>query len=243
MAYYVIGEGNNFYEGMTKEQILAAITQAVESHTISDVDTGFVTTVKEQNRNTPLALWVGTEAEYNAIQDKDYNTLYIKTDDSTLEAIEEALQSQQEELDTHQSTLDRYNTRITRLEEADMYRSGKIIHYDFFTFSGYITEQNKRITFTVKTDKNMYYVTSINGIHLSANIRHSGGGYVTSEASPAYDPYGYNFVNNATVTATKVDDYTVRIDIENDSGFGGTAPTNSPVSICTTDFQFHLVVG
>ena len=39
---------------MTKEQILAAITQAVESHTVSDVDTGFVTTLKEQNEYMPL---------------------------------------------------------------------------------------------------------------------------------------------------------------------------------------------
>lgn len=91
--YYVIGAGNNFYESMTKEQILAAITQAVESHAISDVDTGFVTTVKEQNRNAPLALWVGTEAEYNAIQDKDYNTLYIKTDDSSVEQLQTSIES------------------------------------------------------------------------------------------------------------------------------------------------------
>lgn len=89
MAFYVIGDGNNLYEGMTKEQILAAITQAVESHTISDVDTGFVTKVKEQNKNKQLQLWVGTEAEYNAIATKDQNTLYIKTDDSTLENLEQ----------------------------------------------------------------------------------------------------------------------------------------------------------
>lgn len=91
--YYVIGAGNNFYEGMTKEQILAAIVQAVESHTISDVDTGFVTTIKENNKNTPLALWVGTEAEFNAIQDKDDNTLYIKTDDSSVEQLQTSIES------------------------------------------------------------------------------------------------------------------------------------------------------
>lgn len=91
MAYYVIGAGNNLYEGMTKEQILAAITQAIETHTISDVDTGFVTTIKEKNKNNPLSVWVGTEAEYNAIQNKQPNCLYIKTDDSTLEAIAEQI--------------------------------------------------------------------------------------------------------------------------------------------------------
>ena len=86
--YYVIADGNNLYEGLTKEQILAAITQAVESHAISDVDTGFVTTLKEQNRNKGLKVWVGTSAEYNAIQTKETNCLYILSDDTELEDLE-----------------------------------------------------------------------------------------------------------------------------------------------------------
>ncbi len=104
MTYYVIGEGNNFYEGMTKEQILAAITQAIETHTITDVDTGFVTKLKEKNKNNQLSVWVGTEAEFNAIEEKDQNTLYIKTDDSTLEAIGEQFEL--------------YNQRLTNCEKV-----------------------------------------------------------------------------------------------------------------------------
>ena len=46
--YYVISAGNNLTESMTKEQILSAITQAVESHTIADVDTGFVERLKSR---------------------------------------------------------------------------------------------------------------------------------------------------------------------------------------------------
>lgn len=89
--YYVVGYGNNLYESMTKEEILSAITQAVETHTISDVDTGFVTTVKEQNANQSLKFWVGTTAQYNLIAVKDPQCFYILTDDAELEDLEQEI--------------------------------------------------------------------------------------------------------------------------------------------------------
>lgn len=97
--YYVIGYGNNLYESLTKEEILAAITQAVETHTISDVDTGFVTTVKEQNANQALKFWVGTSAQYNAIAVKDPNCFYILTDDVELEDLEQQIAQLSESVD------------------------------------------------------------------------------------------------------------------------------------------------
>ena len=39
--YYCICESNCKFETMTKEQILAAIAQAVETGSVGDVDTGF----------------------------------------------------------------------------------------------------------------------------------------------------------------------------------------------------------
>lgn len=84
-TYYVLCEDNCRFESMTKEQILAAITQAVEDHEIADVDTGFVTTVKEINGNTGLKFWVGTQAQYNALDPKPVNTFCIITDDTTMQ--------------------------------------------------------------------------------------------------------------------------------------------------------------
>ena len=86
--YYVINDNKCLFESMTKEQILAAITQAVSTHTISDVDTGFVTTLKEQNSGNGLKFWVGSTAEYNAIQNKEQNCFYILTDDTELDDLE-----------------------------------------------------------------------------------------------------------------------------------------------------------
>lgn len=88
MGFYVVSDDKCFYEGMTKEQILAAITQAIESHEIHDVDTGFVTTIKEGNQNKALTFWIGTTAEYNAIEEKLDDCIYLLTDDTELEDLE-----------------------------------------------------------------------------------------------------------------------------------------------------------
>ena len=91
--YYVISAGNNLTESMTKEQILSAITQAVESHTIADVDTGFVEKIKEQNSATNLKFWVGSTAQYNALATKEQGCFYLLTDDPQFEDMESSIEN------------------------------------------------------------------------------------------------------------------------------------------------------
>lgn len=78
--YYVICEDNCRFESMTKEEILTAITEAVEQGEIHDVDTGFITKIKEQNAGRELKFWVGTQAQYNAISEPEENVMYLITD-------------------------------------------------------------------------------------------------------------------------------------------------------------------
>lgn len=82
--YYVLCGANCKFESMTKEQIIAAIEQAVSTGEIKDIDAGFITKVKEQNAGKNLVFWVGTTAEYNAIPEDERlaECLYIKTDDT-----------------------------------------------------------------------------------------------------------------------------------------------------------------
>lgn len=80
---YVHDENHNRYEGMTREQIINAIVQAVEQGEITDLDDGFITKIKEQNGNNNIQLWIGTSAQFNALETKDENTLYILTDDDS----------------------------------------------------------------------------------------------------------------------------------------------------------------
>lgn len=89
--YYVLGDDNCKFPAMTKEQILTAISQAVETGKVKDVDTGFVTRLVEQNKGVALYFWVGTQAEYNAIETKADDCFYIITDDTIKEDIEAAI--------------------------------------------------------------------------------------------------------------------------------------------------------
>ena len=94
MTFYVLNEGDNKFESMTKEQILTAIQQAVSTGEIKDVNTGFVTTIKEQNHNQGLKFWYGTMAEFAALVKKEPNTFYIFSDDTTLQDIENQFKDQ-----------------------------------------------------------------------------------------------------------------------------------------------------
>lgn len=97
--YYVLCNSNCKFESMTKEQILTAIEQAISTGEIKDVNSGFVTTIKEQNANYGLKFWIGTTAEYNAIADKRPDTLYILSDETTWEDMNAAFDELRAELE------------------------------------------------------------------------------------------------------------------------------------------------
>lgn len=83
--YYVFCEDNCKFEGMTKEQIITAIEQAISTGEITDIDSGFITKIKEQNSGADVKIWVGTAAEYNALSAKADDTLYLIKNDSALD--------------------------------------------------------------------------------------------------------------------------------------------------------------
>lgn len=93
--YYVICDDNCKFEGMTKEQILAAIAE-VTGATPTQIDDAFITKIKEQNRNSPLKFWVGTNAQYNELTPVD-GVFYIITDaDPLIDVIKEVEQNAQD---------------------------------------------------------------------------------------------------------------------------------------------------
>ena len=73
--YYCICDSGCKFETLNKEQILTAITQAVENGTVENVDTGFITAVKTIN-GTPLKFFVGTQYEYEALTDAQKENLF-----------------------------------------------------------------------------------------------------------------------------------------------------------------------
>lgn len=105
---YALDEGANKWETMTKEQIITAIMQAVNEGTIGNLDAGFIHLVQEMNKQKTLSFWVGTITEFNALKEKDNDTLYLFTDDPTLDDIETALQTLN---DTQKSNVDTFNKK------------------------------------------------------------------------------------------------------------------------------------
>lgn len=88
---YVFDEKSCKLEGMTKEQIIAAIAEAT-GETPQSIDTAFITMIKESNRQHSLHIWRGTQAEYNALTTIDADTFYIITDDSTIDDLRAELE-------------------------------------------------------------------------------------------------------------------------------------------------------
>lgn len=82
-----LSELTNDMTFLTQEEIITIVTQIVESGSVGDIDTGFVSTFKETNHGQGLKFWIGTTAEYEAITTYDNNTFYILTDDTTREDI------------------------------------------------------------------------------------------------------------------------------------------------------------
>lgn len=237
MAYYVIGAGNNLYEGMTKEQILAAITQAIETHTITDVDTGFVTTIKEKNKNNPLSVWVGTEAEYNAIQNKQPNCLYIKTDDSTLEAIGEQIDAISGQINSINERLEndfKYVMASSHVVAVNYVAANKRI-----TVSGHLSNLRKKITFSIITEKSLEDVTAISPLIFKANIRHVSGGFI---GAVDYTDGGVEFYPNSpyTLTATIANNHCITFELEHSTDFTTDVANNTPVGVEINALEFGL---
>lgn len=90
---YVICDQNCKFEGMTKEQILTAIVQAVETGEIRDVDTGFITTIKTIN-GVPLKFFCGERWQYEELSEEEKENLYaiITNEDGSAAGIIETIE-------------------------------------------------------------------------------------------------------------------------------------------------------
>lgn len=93
--YYCLCDDNCRFPTMTAEQITAAIAQAVETGVIVDPDAPFITRVKEQNAGAYVTFWVGTQAQYNALETKEDTCIYVITDDTKQQDIDNALDEMQ----------------------------------------------------------------------------------------------------------------------------------------------------
>lgn len=109
---YAQDSGKNNFLTMTKEQILTAIMQAVSTGEIKDIDAGFITKIQEMNDQNVLQIWVGTMAEFEELQEKHENMLYLFTDDPTVKDIEAALNDLEKNIDNSIKNITKYQHNI-----------------------------------------------------------------------------------------------------------------------------------
>lgn len=95
---FVLCKNNCKYESMTKEQIIAAIAEATGA-TPTNIDDAFITKIKEQNKGDAIKIWRGKVAEYNAIEEKDDDTIYIKIDDTSDADVAATIKAMQKEIE------------------------------------------------------------------------------------------------------------------------------------------------
>lgn len=136
---YVICSDDCRFEGMTREQILTAIQQAVADGYVSDPDSAVISKIKEINKSGTAQVWVGTEAEFNAISPAPDcalgfirtgadGTLYFCTDDTSYEVFlatvtEEAARAASEAVaagSMFQKLLDVTTTEVAKQIDLDL---------------------------------------------------------------------------------------------------------------------------
>lgn len=122
---YALDEGKNSIETMSREQIMTAIIQAVESGTIKDIDEGFITKIQDINHKKDISLWFGTREEFEALNTKAENVLYFITDETTLEDIESLITNLEESNEAQSKAITEIRTQITPQFEAIGWTGGQ----------------------------------------------------------------------------------------------------------------------
>ena len=157
MAFFVLDENNNKVEALDKEGVVAAIAQAIEDGSISNLvaDAGFISKIKCCISGETLRMAFVTQAYMNTLlQDNaaDDNTIYYIIDDTSaddldikfedvdlrFENIESDIRSIRPKLRVREETTNGTSTVIEKeglytfaLEDSGKIHTGSIYVYDF----------------------------------------------------------------------------------------------------------------
>jgi hypothetical protein len=176
--YYCFCGSNCKYETMTKEQILAAIAQAVETGSVGDCDTGFITRVKETNAGGYVTFWVGTRAQYNALQSRALNCMYVITDDTTDEDLRALVETTQADMKAVNVQVTHMTSYCERLADNATAAANALQPVDFtdnvFFYHGYIPDSNKNLTSITATPTEYIYIPSLRMVFFHIDVVFKG---------------------------------------------------------------------
>lgn len=124
--FYVLCDDNCRFPSMTKDEIFTAIQSAVEQHGTRTLTIDVLTGLKEVNKNEVISLWIGTQAEFNAIQSPSENTMYLISDHNaikaqTMAALQEMFTRIEEltaNIESETASLNALQNQITAIQQA-----------------------------------------------------------------------------------------------------------------------------
>ena len=148
---YVICDQNCKFESMTKEQILAAIAQAVSTGEITDVDAGFIQTIKTIN-GVSLKFFYGEQSAYDALSEEEKENLYaIITNDTTISGLKEAIKELSERFNNGLLKIEHGGTGANTVDGAISNLKGFNAMYNLGAFDTVVDNGDGTATITRKT--------------------------------------------------------------------------------------------
>jgi hypothetical protein len=181
---FALDRHNNYIPTMSREEIIAAIQTAANGGNLEGFENcAFVSQVKEINRNAAFSVWVGTQAEYNAIAEPAKNVLYLISDDpmcnelpTAVAGIKETTREIERLLVKHDSSISE-QSKTTAEQEKTIAAQGETLK----NHAEQLTEQAKKI------EENNEKIDSLTNI-----------GYTTLFSG---DESGYTAVNGITISS------------------------------------------
>lgn len=215
--YYCIRDDKCLFPSMTKEQIIAAIAEAT-GNTPTSIDDAFITKLKDQNYGKAVKLWIGTQAEYNALTPEP-DVFYVFTDGDELSDIEQLAE----------------NT-ATAVCNQKMSRFGKTLYYN----ESYVNNSESDIVLTIDglSEYNIImvgeYLCVRSGNYFLGSHINSVKTVGSSTVTPAAQSYRFA-VSGDVLTIPKVAD--------NDKNYWFVWDSDGTIEANKTQITFSKIIG
>lgn len=121
--FYVLDENGNRQEGLTKEETLSILQQAINDGSLAGIekDSAFVSKLKCCVDGGTFKMAFITEAKFNELKvnnQLDEETLYFITDDTTEAVLEETIEKFDNDLKAFEKTIENFNDKLNETEET-----------------------------------------------------------------------------------------------------------------------------
>lgn len=161
---YVLDRLGNNYLGLTKEQIYSVITHMIETGEVpEDIDAGFITKIQEMNKKGNLEFWFGSMAEFQALEKRNDNTLYLFTDDPTEDDFNAVITQLEQEIASISEYANEQIAEINQRLDDLSYEETTVVlkDKDDNQVTGTLTKEGKRVILNIIANPDVPETTTL----------------------------------------------------------------------------------